>query len=78
MQVPTEIKNSIMKMSKLYADATILNEQVRSWMEENNCYNDTVIDQLIDRVEQGIGDGKGFVKFLEKYNNNEGNDDSIY
>ena len=71
MDIPKEIKKSIMVLAKYSAITNKLDEQIRVWFVENEINNDSVIDQYIDSVERGGNSPKSFITFLENYNKDD-------
>jgi hypothetical protein len=67
LNVPKEIKDSIRKSAKAFYTAREHEKIVRDWIGEQGIDNDFVHDNWIDTIEMGIGDSKGFIDFLKKY-----------
>jgi len=64
MKIPKEIKQSIKKCAKHYAIANDEDRKIRDWLENNDLYNYSIMDQLIDSVEQS-SNPNGFIEFIE-------------
>ncbi|HUV85290.1 MAG TPA: hypothetical protein VMV86_06230 [Methanosarcinales archaeon] len=73
MKVPSCIKDNIIQSAKYRTKANELNALVREWLTDNNLYNDSVIDQLIDSTEIGCVPQK-FIDYLENDQGREGNE----
>jgi len=65
VQIPKEVKSHIRQAAKHYAKAVEHDIAIREWLHNEGCLNDTFLDQLIDRIEMGQGDAKGFIDYLE-------------
>lgn len=63
-KIPNYIKKAIIDAAKYSAKATEGNNKVRKWLYDNNLYNDTNIDQLIDSIEL-TNSPLEFIEFLE-------------
>ena len=64
VKIPNNIKKAIMNAAKYNAIATENNNKIRKWLYDNNLYNDSNIDQLIDALETTNVPLK-FIEFLE-------------
>lgn len=66
MKIPKHIKDSITKSSKSFAAARKHEKNVRDWLDKKGFEDDGTHDAWIDNIENGHGNGREFIDYLEK------------